>query len=330
MPAVSVLVPCYNVERFIRPCMDSIVGQTLTDMEIICLNDGSTDGTLAVLEEYAARDSRIRIISKPNSGYGDSMNKGLEAATGEYIGIVESDDIAQPEMFEEMLNHARATGADMVKCAHERYWSSPERRELRPVPELFADRLVTPQEVADLTQFPIAIWAALYRRAMLEEREIRFTTTPGASYQDTAFNFKAWVSARTVYVTSKPLYLYRQDNMSSSVKSRRKIFCVAHEYHSIERFLKRWGLEEEWGTAKDKAKFRGYRWNFKRLGGAGRKRFLPLMRKEYGDILNKGNPMLDRREWRRLKAALGNPCWYLLMMQYRDWMCELKTVVRGK
>ena len=95
MPAVSVLIPCYNVEKYLRQCLDSVVNQTLKDMEILCINDGSTDSTPAVIKEYAAKDSRIRVIDKPNSGYGDSMNRALDAATGEYVGIVESSTASQ-------------------------------------------------------------------------------------------------------------------------------------------------------------------------------------------------------------------------------------------
>ena len=88
-PKVSILVPVYNVERFLPQCLDSLVAQTLEDIQIICINDGSTDGSLEILERYAAQDSRIEIIDKPNSGYGASMNCGLDAARGEYIGITE-------------------------------------------------------------------------------------------------------------------------------------------------------------------------------------------------------------------------------------------------
>ena len=99
-PIVSILVPCYNVEAYLRECLDSIVNQTLTDIEIICINDGSTDGTLGIIKEYAAKDKRIKIIDKENEGYGKSMNRGLDAATGEYVGIVESDYLDEPDMFE--------------------------------------------------------------------------------------------------------------------------------------------------------------------------------------------------------------------------------------
>ena len=99
-PKVSILVPICNVERYLRECLNSLVNQTLREIEIICINDGSTDSSLSIIREYERRDERIVVIDKPNSGYGDSMNKGIELARGEYIGIVESDDFASLNMFE--------------------------------------------------------------------------------------------------------------------------------------------------------------------------------------------------------------------------------------
>ena len=95
-PKVSILVPCYNVEKYLKQCLDSIVNQTLQDIEIICINDGSTDSTLDIIKQYAKNDDRFVVIDKQNEGYGKSMNRGLDAATGEYIGIVESDDWIEP------------------------------------------------------------------------------------------------------------------------------------------------------------------------------------------------------------------------------------------
>lgn len=117
---VSVLVPCCNVSAFVRECLESIVGQTLKEIEIICINDGSTDNTLDIIQEFAARDSRIRVLDKKNSGYGDSMNKGLEMARGEYIGIVESDDFVEPGMFEKLYSAAKANDLDICRS---QYWS---------------------------------------------------------------------------------------------------------------------------------------------------------------------------------------------------------------
>jgi glycosyltransferase involved in cell wall biosynthesis len=100
-PRISIIIPIYNVNKYLRECLDSIINQTLKTIEIICVNDGSTDNSLEIIKEYIY-DNRIIIINKNNSGYGDSMNQGLNIASGEYIGIVESDDYVDIYMFENL------------------------------------------------------------------------------------------------------------------------------------------------------------------------------------------------------------------------------------
>ena len=119
--AVSVLTPVYNVEPYLRECLDSLESQTLREMEFICINDGSTDDSLAILKEYARRDSRFVIIDKPNSGYGASMNCGLDVARGEYVGIVESDDKASRSMFRKLYDYASKHDCDIVKSNYYEY-----------------------------------------------------------------------------------------------------------------------------------------------------------------------------------------------------------------
>ena len=121
MPKISILVPIYNVEKYLRECLESILAQTLKDTEIICINDGSTDSSPEILEEYRKKDSRIKIINKSNSGYGASMNMGFQFATADYIGIVESDDFVKPEMFEELYLIAQKNNADIVKSDYYDY-----------------------------------------------------------------------------------------------------------------------------------------------------------------------------------------------------------------
>ena len=107
MAKVSIIVPAYNVEPYLVECMESITNQTLSDIEIICINDGSTDGTLNILKEYAARDERIILVDKENGGYGIGMNIGMSKATGEYIGIVEPDDFVPVNMFGDLYKIAK-------------------------------------------------------------------------------------------------------------------------------------------------------------------------------------------------------------------------------
>ena len=112
---VSVLVPIYNVEEFLPECLDSLVNQTLKEIEIICINDGSKDNSLDIIKKYATEDKRIVIIDKKNSGYGDSMNRGLKKATGEYVGIVESDDFIDLDAFEKLYKIAKHENVEVVK-----------------------------------------------------------------------------------------------------------------------------------------------------------------------------------------------------------------------
>lgn len=106
-PEISILVPICNVENYLDECLSSLINQTIKNIEIICLNDGSTDNSLSIIKKYAEKDNRIVVIDKENSGYGDTMNLGIRKAHGEYIGIVESDDFADPNMFQKLYDIAR-------------------------------------------------------------------------------------------------------------------------------------------------------------------------------------------------------------------------------
>jgi hypothetical protein len=196
------------------------------------------------------------------------------------------------------------------------------------VPSEFADRLLLNEEHADFSRFAPSIWSAIYRREMLEQYGIRFLNTPGASYQDTGFHAKTWMASRSIWVTSKAYLQYRQDNVNSSVKSRRKIFAVVHEFRSIERFMSQWDLEEEWRPVKDKAKFKCYGWNYNRLDFAGRKRFLPVMRKEFGEMLrNPSEDMFDGRAFKKMDFIWKHPMRYLIKTQYRDFQKEILSFI---
>jgi len=124
--SVSVIIPVYNVAPYLRQCLDSVLGQTLDAIEVICVDDGSDDGSAEILQQYACSDRRISIITQTNHGYGYAMNRGLEAATGTYIGIVESDDWVEQTMFEDLVRAARRSSADIAKSNFYRTWAKPE------------------------------------------------------------------------------------------------------------------------------------------------------------------------------------------------------------
>ena len=120
-PKVSVVIPMYNVKDYLPKCIESVIRQTLKDIEIICVNDGSTDNSLEIAKEFEAKDPRVKVIDKKNSGYGNSMNIGFNAAKGEYIGIVESDDFIAEDMYEKLYKVAKANRLDFIKADFYRF-----------------------------------------------------------------------------------------------------------------------------------------------------------------------------------------------------------------
>ena len=116
MPLISIIIPVYNTEKYLRKCLASVCAQTLKDIEIIVVNDGSTDGSLSIIEEYVAKDKRIKLINEENSGQSSARNLGIEIATGQYIGFVDSDDWIEKEMFEKLFAAAEKEKADVAIC----------------------------------------------------------------------------------------------------------------------------------------------------------------------------------------------------------------------
>ena len=160
---VSVIVPVYNVEKYLRQCLESLVNQTLREMEIICVNDGSTDSSPQIIEEYMRKDSRVRMISKENTGYGHSMNLGIDSSTGEYIGIVEADDFVNPEMFEELYRLASENQADMVKSDFY-YYLDKRSRKAGKIAKNKCFKVFNVKDDNTILKMMPSIWSAIYKR----------------------------------------------------------------------------------------------------------------------------------------------------------------------
>lgn len=237
MVKVSILVPVYNVEKYLRQCMDSVINQTLRNIEIICINDGSTDDSLSILREYEEKDSRVKIIDKENTGYGHSMNLGLNAAQGKYIGIVESDDFADAEMFERLYDVAESNKAEVVRSnfwIHRGNGNDEFREMLQGCPY---EDVIIPHEVPGKLWEDTFLWTSIYRKDFLDVNKIGFNVTPGASYQDVGFTLKVLSCSQRMVLLREAYLHYRVDNGSASVKSIGKVYCKADEIASVWQFL---------------------------------------------------------------------------------------------
>ncbi len=333
IPTVSILVPIYNVEKYLPQCLDSLVNQTLKSIEIICLNDGSTDSSLEILHSYAAKDDRIVIIDKPNSGYGDSMNLGLAVAKGKYIGIVESDDWIELDAFEKLYQLASWHQADVVKANYFKFSGGKNRLFSEISPRLTGkvfgsdwqpdspQHLIERRGYRDFFQFAPAIWSAIYRREFLEKNDIKFLPTPGASYQDTSFNFKVWALAERVVFTSDAFVHYRLDNSNSSVNDSGKVSCIVDEYAEIENFLKARDLYSTLSGVMWSAKFGNYHWNFQRLPPKLAKPFFATLRSEFlaadaAGVLKRKN--FRPEHWFALQLILKQPILAYRLLRIRS------------
>lgn len=289
-PKVSVLVPVCNVERYLEECLDSLAAQSFTNFEAICINDGSTDGSRAIIQRYMDADKRFRVIDKPNSGYGASMNMGLANAVGEYIAILESDDFFEPNALELLVDAAERNQSDVVKADFYLYWSTPQKRDelFHIVDDLEIGRTLRP--IDDLAIFfrKPSIWSALYRASFLRENGIDFLETPGASYQDAGFSFKVWASAERATFIAEPVLHYRQDNEKSSVNSAAKVYCVCDEYASMAAFVNdRFEGDSRLMGILECMKFDSYMWNFDRLSDELREEFVSRASEEFAEDLDR-------------------------------------------
>ncbi len=307
-PKVSLLVPIYNVERYLRQCLDSAAAQTLSDIEVICINDGSTDGSPVIIREYLERDPRFRMIDKANSGYGDSMNRGLDAARGEFVGVLESDDFMAPDALEKLVGAAESFDAEVAKGNFDLYWSTPEER--RELHEMFTPEMcgkpVVPGDTGFIFYQKPSIWSAVYRRDFLEREGIRFLPTPGAAFQDTSFTVKVFALARRAVWIHDAVVSYRQDNEGSSINASNKVFCVNTEYAEIERWLgtdyaDKFGAEAAARLLRfcHAAKYDSYMWSYVRLAPEFRVEFLERMAGEYRAAVEAGEfALADLRPWK--------------------------------
>ncbi len=319
MVKVSIVIPVYNVQRYLRECLDSVVSQTLKDIEIICVDDGSNDNSGKILDEYAGKDERIKVIHKKNTGYGHSMNVGFDATTGEYIGIVESDDYADKRMFETLYNIACNNDLDVVKSGFYYYYTDPVRNEkVEIVSKIMDKKTICPStdfkskmEMVEFYNIKPTIWSAIYKRSFIKENNIRFLETPGASYQDAGFSFKVMATAKRVQLIREAFLHYRQDNSESSVNSKGKVFCVCDEYKEMQRFLDTSPiLKGRLESVLWRIKFDSYMWNFERVGTKYKFLFLERASEEFKEGMELGvldKNYFERHKWERLERIIKDP-----------------------
>ncbi len=218
-PLVSVIVPVCNVETYLDECLASICNQTLKDIEVLAIDDGSTDGSLAILEKWAEKDSRVHVTAKANEGYGATCNLGIDLAKGAWVSIIEPDDWIEPRMYADMVSFADSfeTPIDIVKTPWTDWLDWDDTETIHSNPGTLKGRLSTSKRPFILADEPVlievhpSIWSALYRREFLDENNIRFIPYPGAGWADNPFLIETMVKAKAIVYLDRAYYNYRAD-----------------------------------------------------------------------------------------------------------------------
>lgn len=239
MTKVSIIVPVYNVEDYLPKCLETLVNQTLGDMEIIVVNDGATDGSQAVIDSFVSRYSNVKSLIKPNGGLSDARNYGMPYATGEYIGFVDSDDYVDLDMYENLYRKAKEADYDIVECnLHHVY---PDGSIDTEIGEKITDRKQM------LMMGRSVVWNKIYRREWLMSTGVQFPK--GYIYEDVEFYGKL-VPHITSYAYIEPASIYYvQRGNSINNKQTLKTLQIIDILNHIKDYYQEIGKFEEYREA---------------------------------------------------------------------------------
>lgn len=238
-PKISIIIPVYNIQKYLRECLDSAIGQTFCDIEIICVNDGSTDDSQNIIDEYAERDSRIVKVEKFNGGLSSARNAGMDVARGKYILFFDSDDIVDSELCARTFEKAEVLNADLVffnaihftcgcissKC----FFNYPD------VEGIFCPRNFP------LVLMQVSAWNRLYRRELV--KNVRFID--GLYFEDQPFSAEVNIIAERAAIIDQSLYYYRKDNQSCITMNPQTSMGIFSSFDALKQVLDKYDKKDE-------------------------------------------------------------------------------------
>ncbi len=316
-PKVSVVIPSLNSIAYIQECLESVCNQSLRDIEILCVDANSTDGTLEYLKEQESKDARIKVIVSDKKSYGYQMNLGIKAAKGKYLGIVESDDYIKPNMYEELYRIAKEKNVEVVKGDMLEFIDdNGERvfthtRLLNWTKSLYG-KILNAKDLRVFTQAGIMNPSGIFKLSFLKENQIYHHESLGAAYQDTGFWFFTHLFASKMFFINEAFYCYRQDNENSSVNhiSLEKALNLSREYDFIQKKLDKNPNFVSLTSLLSYLRFAGYNWILGRIADRDKLPFLQRIQSEFLGIEAKGEldwSYFDEFQSAKLKRILKDP-----------------------
>ncbi len=340
MPKISVIMPCLNMERYIAESLESVLSQTLEEIEVLVIDAGSIDRTVEIIKQYMCIDKRIRLLHSDKKSYGYQVNMGIGIATGEYIAIVDTDDRIMPDMYETLYPIAVESGADYVKGTADLFYTMDGGYIYRiHLPQFdqvqYRDGAieVVPCEMPELLMRDSFLWYGIYKNSFF--KNIVLNETPGAAYQDAGGVLQTFVLAKKAVYVDKTVYEYRQDNLGASEYNPKAFSLICKEYECDEKFVENQSVA--WKRVFNYKFFAHTMTRFPVMvvsGGFWEEglssmqniaRRLDLALKE--QII--GQKDFQQKEWEQLQIFLENPkeLYYQLELQYRESQEMMRTLL---
>ncbi len=248
MVKISVILPVYNVENYLRQCLESLVNQSFSEVEFICVNDGSTDRSAVILEEYAQKDFRFVIINQQNQGQGAARNTGIEAANGEYIVFTDPDDWMEKEALEKIYNCFKRNNAEVVQYDYREYCEQTRRIRNINFAEFLSKKFnctLGNNEyynwkyvfIKGFKYSKFTVWSKAYSRKFIERYNIKFPLNKQG--EDDVFSAQVFFHAPKIYYLQEYLYFYRLRKNSSVNSLSNEHFCIFDNVNLTEVYLKK-------------------------------------------------------------------------------------------
>ena len=335
MVSVSVVVPVYNVEEFLAECLDSIVNQTLKDIEIICVNDGSKDRSLDILNEYASGDSRITVIDQENGGHAVATNRGMEVAEGEYLFLMDSDDILELTALEDTYSLAEEKDVDFVIFQAVNYYMEKdeyieeENYSMNSLADYVGDSVFSYRDVRDFV-FDISVtpWSKLYKRQFIEKNNIRFPE--GLVFDDNVFFFDVLFAAERITFLRKHLFKRRWYPTSSTRAGDERFLNYIPISNLIWDIFKKYDVFDEFKRELYAKKVSTVYYWYCHIQDEFRELFFSEMKRDYQNIADDEKLLCDFKEnvternrfiFESVLDA-GNITEFDLMVENYDLKCE--------
>ena len=318
-PDVSVIVPVYNTKPYLKECLNSLVRQTLKDIEIIVIDDGSTDGSADLIDAYARKHKNIISIHKKNGGVGSAYATGLRQAHGKYVGFIDSDDWADRQMYFELFKIAKEKKCDVVKSGS--YYASVKKKK-RFIKQQNYNRIIKNRlEVPEFVLGHPCHWTAIYKNSFLKKNNIKITENIKESAADIEFIYQVWFQMKSLYVIDKAFVHYRLDRPESDRNSGSKMsFYLLNVHNLVRQYFLKQKAEPVYWDLKTYNEFHHLKYELQKRCQDRRKEFIYGLSRLFWNNLNENRIVPSHFKWKDLFLYHVIAC-FPFLYTFNDRVC---------